>query len=137
MFYTNIQGCTCTPICLNCRYTTILAIRSAVLILIPIFMAGCINLHDIIIISSNYCIPYLGKSVHMHAGMLLVYSVDPRTRDRGPRDPRPRDPNWRTLYMYVHRTCVSNYSTGIQTWIRLWNGLSMHTMFDVSAGLLH
>ena len=41
----------------------ILAIRSAVHvpIPIPIFMAGCdcINLHDIIVLSSNYCIPYL------------------------------------------------------------------------------
>ena len=61
------QGCTHTTICLYCRYTIILAIRSAVPIPIPIFMASCIKLHDIIVLSSNYCIPYMGKPVHMHA----------------------------------------------------------------------
>ena len=61
------QGCTYTTICLYCRYTIILAIRSAVPIPIPIFMAGCINLHDIIVLSNNYCIPYLGKPVHVQA----------------------------------------------------------------------
>ena len=42
-----LQGCTYTTICLYCRYTIILVIRSAVPI--PIFMAGCINLHDNIV----------------------------------------------------------------------------------------
>ena len=41
------QGCTYTTICLYCSYTKILAIRWTVLI--PIFIAGCINLFDIII----------------------------------------------------------------------------------------
>jgi len=53
-------------ICLYCRYTLIFAIRSAVLIWILTFTAGCINLYDIITISSNYCIQYLAKSVHMY-----------------------------------------------------------------------
>ena len=43
--------------------TIILAIRSAVLIPIQIFTAGCINLYDIIISSSNYCIPYIPGQV--------------------------------------------------------------------------
>ena len=49
----------------------ILGIRLAVPIPIPIFMAGCINLHDIIVLSSNYSIPYLGKSVHVHAATCM------------------------------------------------------------------
>lgn len=53
-------------ICLYCRYTLIFDIRSAVPIWILIFTAGCINLYDIIKISSNYCIQYLAKSVHMY-----------------------------------------------------------------------
>ena len=60
------QGCTYTTICLYCRYTITLAFRSAVPIPIPIFTAGCF----IIKISSNYCIPYMGKSVHVHDCLL-------------------------------------------------------------------
>ena len=53
-----------------------------------------------------------------------LYSVDPRTWDRGPgdlgiqddpgpMDQRTLDSNWHTLYMYVHSTCISNHSTGM------------------------
>ena len=41
----NEQGCTYTTICLYRRYTTILAIISAVPIPIQMFTAGCINLY--------------------------------------------------------------------------------------------
>jgi len=47
-----------------------------------------------------------------------LYSVDPRTWDRGPGDPgtqgpRDPDPNWHTLYVYMYSTCVSNRLTGM------------------------
>ena len=38
----------------------------------------------------------------------------------GPENPGPRDLNWHTLYMYVHSTCDSNHSTGIQTFPVEW-----------------
>lgn len=45
-------------ICLYYRYTLTFAIRLAVPIWILTFTTGCINLYDIIKISSNYCIQY-------------------------------------------------------------------------------
>ena len=46
--------------------------------------------------------------------------MDPRTQDRGPEDPETQDPNWHTLYVYIHSTCVSYLSTGIQTFPVEW-----------------
>ena len=45
------QGCTYTTICLYCRYTITLAIRSAVPIPIPIFTAGCFIIKLVVIIA--------------------------------------------------------------------------------------
>jgi len=44
-----------------------------------------------------------------------LYSVDPRTRDRGSgtQGPETHGPDWHTLYTYIHSTWVSNRSTGM------------------------
>jgi len=40
-----------------------------------------------------------------------LYSVNPKTRTE---DLGTRDPETHTLYVYVHSTCASSRSTGIQ-----------------------
>ena len=70
MHCTYCQGCTYTTICLYCRYTTLLAIRSAVPIPIQIFTA-CINLY-----THAYHVPYAGHMESSKWRSLKHFRVD-------------------------------------------------------------
>ena len=69
-YCTSFQGCTSTTICLYCRYTKILAIRSAVPI--PIFTAGCINLYDITINGKSWDVTVFAQELITTKFWLLV-----------------------------------------------------------------
>ena len=74
--------------------------------------ASSVALHRWAINSVSLVIPIINLyNVTSHS--MFWDSISNLPEDPGPRDPRPMDPNWHTLYMYIHSTCISNHSTGM------------------------
>ena len=66
-------------------------------------LSSCMHNLSSCIHNLSSCIHNLSSCIHNR----MLYSVDPRTWDRGPEDPGPMDPNWHT-----NSTCI-NCSTGM------------------------